>query len=335
MLAVSCAGSEPTAEVATPSTSGGQSCAQDPLSLAQWSAAFRSDAAGSLSGVWGTGPNDVFIVGGGDLGAEIYHYDGADWQLTTIPSLPLLVWVYGFSPMDVYAVGVSGAMIHFDGVSWSVIETGTTDDLWGVFGFAPDDLWIVGGDPFEGGPTLLHYDGLSVLPTLLPAADNPPGAHALFKVWGIDGVLHAVGQKGLIVAYDAGSWRAVDAGPLADQDFVSLWGTASDNIVAVGGRSSARIAGFDGSTWTTAAPADLGGLNAVFMADPESAFIGGVTGFAGRYQPATGAVVHDAVNLSHLDIHAMWGDGAGAHYAVAGTFAAPHQGAAFVRRCEP
>ena len=36
----------------------------DPGATVTWSEAFDTSAAGSLSGVWGTGPDDVFIVGG-------------------------------------------------------------------------------------------------------------------------------------------------------------------------------------------------------------------------------------------------------------------------------
>ena len=52
-----------------------------------WEAAFDTTAAGSLSGVWGSSPNDVFIVGGTDVGGEIYHYDGSSWWSDAISSV--------------------------------------------------------------------------------------------------------------------------------------------------------------------------------------------------------------------------------------------------------
>lgn len=303
-----------------------------PAEEVRWESAFDTATAGSLSGVWGSGPNDVFVVGGTNSGGEIYHYDGSTWSPMEVPDVPLLVWVYGFGPDDVYAVGVAGGMVHYDGSGWSVVDTGTTDDLWGVFGFGPGEVWVVGGDPFDNPPIILSYDGSSFTTYPVAASDNPQDAKSLFKVWGIDGDLYAVGQKGLILRFDGTDWKAMPAGAQADQDFVSLWGTRPDHIVAVGGRGNARIAVFDGSAWTTEAPNALGGLNAVHMAEDDTAVIGGILGFAGSFVPSTGEVVYEADGLTDLDIHAIWGDGQGTHWAVGGTFLDNnHQGVALKR----
>ena len=75
------------------------------------------------------------------------------------PVVPLLVWVFGFGPGDVYAVGVGGGVIHYDGVQWTRLDPGTDEDLWGVWGKAPNDIWIVGGNVGQGEPVILHFDG--------------------------------------------------------------------------------------------------------------------------------------------------------------------------------
>jgi hypothetical protein len=297
----------------------------------QWASGFDTSNAGSLSGVWGSGPNDVFVVGGSAAGAEVYHYDGSDWSPMTTPAMPLLVWVYGFGPNDVYTVGTQGAMAHYDGSNWTTIDTGTTEDLWGIFGFTATDLWIVGGDPFDNDPLILRYDGSTFTPYPVDAAQNPQGAKSLFKVWGIGSELFAVGQKGLILRFDGTNWVNSPAGAEANQDFVSLWGTSESDIVAVGGRNNARIATWNGSSWDTIAPSALGGLNAVHVPEPGMAVIGGIFGFVGRFESATGEVTTEADSLTRVDIHAMWGDGQGKHYAVGGTFLEPHEGALLVR----
>jgi hypothetical protein len=225
-------------------------------------------------------------------------------------------------------------MVHYDGMRWSRIETGRSEDLWGIFGFSPDDLWIVGGDPFDGDPIVLHYDGAIFEAETIAASDNPGGAHALFKVWGASGTLFAVGQKGLILGRSSDSWTTMSAGALADQDFVSLWGTGPDHVVAVGGRQNARIATFDGADWQTRAPDALAGLNGVHLSSEDLAVIGGVRGFLGRFEPSTGEVVREAEGLTELDVHAVWGDGAGRHIAVGGTFAEPHRGVALIRESD-
>lgn len=300
---------------------------------ATWEDAFDTSAAGSLSGVWGSGPDDVFVVGGSDAGAEIHHFDGSAWAEMAPPAgAGLLVWAYGFSPSEVYAVGMGGGAWRYDGASWSSLgDTGTTAPLWGVWGTSGSDLWMVGGEVDGGEPVILHWDGATFTSIALDPAQNSRAAKALFKVWGIDGTVFAVGQGGLVIRWDGGAWVETGAGPDADRDFVSLWGTSASHIVAVGGRANGRVATWDGSAWTTEAPSGLGGLNAVFIDDPDTAMIGGVNGFVGTLDVASGAIERE-VPTNSLDVHAMWGDGEGRTYAVGGTFLdGSHAGTAMVR----
>jgi hypothetical protein len=143
-----------------------------------------------------------------------------------------------------------------------------------------------------------------------------------------------VGGRGQMYTLDGDEWVNSPAGAEADQDFVSLWGTSENEIVAVGGRSNARIAVYDGESWTTRAESGLGGLNAVHMAQPGLAVIGGVEGFVGRYDVGADEIIAEEQDVTELDIHAVWGDGAGKHYAVAGDFLPPFEGAALVRTTE-
>lgn len=295
----------------------------------RWDVAFEDPQAGSLSSVWGTGPQDVFVVGGGADGV-VYHYDGQQWAPMTVPQVPLLVWVYGFSPSDVYAVGVGGGALHYNGTNWERLDTGLTDDLWGVFGLATNDLWVVGGDVNSGAPVLLHYDGQNFTRVDIAPSENRVGATALFKVWGIGARVFAVGQRGLILEQQGSNWVSLSAGALADSDFVSLWGAAPDNIVAVGGRGNARIARFDGTAWSTVAPVGIGGINGVFMNQPDQTLMVGVNGWAGVFTPLSGALTSEDTHTS-FDLHAVWEDGAGHAYAVGGNFLSPFRGVALVR----
>lgn len=296
---------------------------------ATWKEAFDTGEAGSMSGVWGTGPDDVFAVGGGEQGTVV-HYDGQAWSKMDLPAVPLLVWVHGTGPDDVFAVGVGGGAVRYDGSAWTRLDTGTTTDLWGVFAVAPNDVWVVGGDVDEGEPLILHYDGTTFTPVPVPAAENPLSASALFKVWGISDKLFAVGQRGLILEHQGGQWVNVPAGAEANEDFVSLWGTSEDHIVAVGGRANARVATYDGQSWDTIAPFGLGGINGVFMSEPAEALVVGVFGLAGIYDVASGEIVEEDPG-TFFDLHAVWGDGAGRHYAVGGNFLPPYRGIALVR----
>ncbi len=311
----------------------GMDCESDPMPDPEpvWNVAFDASGLGVLSSVWGSGPDDVFIVGGvgGAAGqGEIYHFDGSAWEAMQVPDVNLLIWVFGFGPDDVFAVGVGGGAIHYDGASWQALDSGTTEDLWGVWGTAPDDLWVVGGTVGQGDPVILHYDGQDFMPVQVPQNDR--NATSLFKVWGIGSRAIAVGENGLIIEHIGGQWTQVAAGALADDDFVSLWGTSESNIVAVGGRGSARIAYNDGNEWQTYAPAGRPGLNASFMDDAGFAVIGGSNGYVGHF-PVGDQEPVDEESPSNDDIHAIWGDGQGLYYAVGGRFSDPYHGLALVR----
>jgi hypothetical protein len=67
------------------------------------------------------------------------------------------------------------------------------------------------------------------------------------------------------------------------------------------------------------------------MDQPDTAMIGGVNGFVGTFDVDSGEI-HSEIPTSSLDVHAMWGDGAGRTYAVGGTFLdGSHAGSAMVR----
>ena len=299
---------------------------------AGWEAAFDGSTYGALSGVWGSSPDNIFIVGGYFDEAQIVHFDGESWSDMEAPDLPLLAWVYGWGPDQVMSVGVDGAAAWYDGSTWSILETPTEEDLWGVFGFSPDDVWVVGGDATDAGsaPVVLHWDGSEFTEVVIDPEEMPRNPASLFKVWGIDDTLFALGQNGQIVKWDGSAWRNSPGGSGADQDFVSLWGPSSDNIVSVGGRGNGRVGVWDGVEWETLQPSGIGGLNAVSMLDDEVAVIGGINGLVATFQPATGELLVEEY-FPGGDIHAIWGDGEGNYYAVGGRFVEPLSGMAYVR----
>jgi len=302
-----------------------------------WESAFDTGDAGSLSTVWGTSSSDVFIAGGDDDGGTMFHFDGTSWAQMVLPEdVPLLVWLYGFSSDDVFAVGISGAMVHYDGTEWSMIATNTETDLWGVFGFARDEIWIVGGAIDSGAPLLMKYNASDEnFETVgLSQDQNPNGAYALFKVWGLGAHLFAVGQRGLILEYESGVWANRSAGSLASEDFVSLWGNAESHIVAVGGRANARIATWDGTAWDTIAPSGLGGLHGIYINDDGDVDVGGVNGYMGLFDSDSLQLTDSESGTRHC-IHAIWGDNAGVTYAVGGSFIpGNHVGVALVKKAE-
>lgn len=293
----------------------------------------------ALSGVSGSGPDDVYLVGGREPEAgaprtgSIWHFDGTEWgEDASAPETELLVWAHAFSASDVWVVGEGGAILRGSVGDWEPIASGTTEPLWGVWGASADDVWIVGGDVNGSQPILLRYQngGITEVPLDQTGFERP--AVALLKVWGIDGRTFAVGTGGLIVEWTGDTWVEMPTGALANDDFVSLWGTSANNIVAVGGRATARIATFDGTSWTTIAPSGLAGLNAVTFDSEGTAIIGGENGWVGTFDPTVGEPVAEDFLALTTGVHALWFDGDQTTYGAAARFATPYTGAAIVRQ---
>ena len=58
---------------------------------AAWEDAFEPADQGAMFGVWGSGPDDVYMGGGVVGSGSITRYDGSDWAPVSIPASPLLV----------------------------------------------------------------------------------------------------------------------------------------------------------------------------------------------------------------------------------------------------
>ena len=101
--------------------------------------------------------------------------------------------------------------------------------------------------------------------------------------------------------------------------------------MAVGGRGSARIARYDGTSWQTDILSGVPGLNAVFMVEPGVAVIGGTNGYLGLYNPATQVLV-DELSFTNRCLHGIWTGSDGVSYAVGGRFSPPFAGTALMRR---
>ncbi len=301
----------------------------DTPSEPEWREAFSTTDDGFLSGVWGSGPDDVFIVGGQPQRSVVFHFDGNTWETMSTPETPILIWVFGFGADDVYAVGEQGTALHYDGATWTEMTTGIEDDLWGIWGASPDDLWAVGGEIDTGPPVLLHFDGEMWTQQTVPPLDR--NSTALLKIWGTSSdYIFAVGQTGVILEYNGNDWQQIDAGT-AD-DLVSLWGTGPNEIVAVGGRSNGVIATYNGTQWTSRSAAPLPGLNGMFPLKEGEYLIGGLIGSAAVYNVNTDEYETETTPTART-IHAIWHDGANTTYAVGGRSSeTPYTGLALTRK---
>ena len=240
----------------------------------------------------------------------------------SVPEVPLLNWGQLFANGRGVAVGREGVVLtrQRENGDWRLQQTPTQEDLWGVWGARPDDLWAVGGrGQAEGQAVLLHYDGARWLEVTLPELERPR-VWALYKVWGTaaDDVW-VVGQRGLLLHYDGAEWSEHGAG--TGEDLIALWGTAPDRIVAVGGRSSAVVARYDGKRWSSESLAPLPGLNGVWTGDGQTVFVGGIEGTLADLDFDSLVYVEKYQHTPHV-FHAVHG-GAGQVLGVGGSLDMP------------
>jgi len=177
---------------------------------------------GALGGVWGAGPTDVWAVGGvtnpvsGSF-PTVLHYDGSTWTDAS-PGLPggRLLDAWGSGPADVWAVGELGTVLHWDG-AWSAVEVPTSTRLRSVWGTAPDDVWVVGGGS---------------------CPSNWPFEEALCD--------RGIAGRGVVLHFDGAEWTEFPAP--ASRELLDVWGTAPDDVWAVG--FPGIVLHFDGVVWT-------------------------------------------------------------------------------------
>jgi hypothetical protein len=171
----------------------------------------------------------------------ILHYNGTSWSIAPSPVLTYFSAVWGSSPSDVWAVGVSGVIIHYDGTSWSSVSSGTTADLAGIWGTSASDVWAVGYH------TILHYDGTSWSSAMsVSEAVATVGGTSPSDVWAV--------SSGVFRHYDGSHWTTFSSGLTANEAPVSIWGSSASNIWVVTGTSGApccgRILHYNGTAWS-------------------------------------------------------------------------------------
>lgn len=287
-----------------------------------WQVALdKGDLDRAVLSVWGSGPDDVFAVGG-PLGngqeTLALHYDGETFRDLHPGGTETYWWVAGSSADDVWMVGEKGRISHWDGSAFTDHASGVTATLWGVWAAGKADAWAVGGTP-EGGTAapndiLLHWDGVSWSPVVLP---GPAKGVSLYKIWGVSSDdLYVVGEAGAIWHKKGATWLFESDPPLASGTLFTVSGSSASEIYAVGGVDVLRS---DGSTWTKVAEVMLGnGVNGVACNGPGDVALVGFGGLKQRL--VKGAWVDDFEVPPHADLHATWADGSGTFWAVGGNF---------------
>ena len=202
-----------------------------------------------LYGTWGSGPSDVWTVGGDPAGVgpvpALLHWNGDSWDSVTPPAAAdgkMLYKVWGTASNDVWACGQGGIVLHYDGEAWSQVESGTSSLLLTISG--PEPVVAVGGG---ASAVAVERSGESafVLRTVTGVASGSGSQTGGTPVKTLNGVFVpetgtplAVGLAGSVVQRGASGWTGVAGVPATVKDLHAVWMDEAGNAVMVGGKLS-------------------------------------------------------------------------------------------------
>ncbi|HUS31553.1 MAG TPA: hypothetical protein VMZ53_23770 [Kofleriaceae bacterium] len=203
---------------------------------------------GALTSVWGSGPKDVWFVGGDNEDidtAQIFHYDGARITEHETPAgLNSLSYVWGTGPNDVWSYAIGEQFTHNEGTGWRRPQTGDVAPAffhpWDIYGASPTSIWIV-GDNFDDGITV-RYNGTNLV------AVTPTFPDLLYAVTGSGpNDVWAVGQSGIVVhSTNGSSWTEITPRPFST-DLFAAWSPGPNKLIACG---NGVVIEFDGQDWS-------------------------------------------------------------------------------------
>lgn len=197
-------------------------------------------------GIWGAAPNDVWAVGGPQVGADpaiqqgdvVAHFDGTKWSTVAVDALaarPMsaernLFKVWGANARDVFIVGSGALTLHYDGSRWNKVAnpTDTSNSIFTISGRGANDVFAVSGG-IDGG--LIHWNGSAWSAIELPA-EHPS---AVQGVWTAPGQpVWISGFSGYVACHDdQGRWAVSD--PITQDALHAIWGDGAGAIWSSGG----------------------------------------------------------------------------------------------------
>jgi hypothetical protein len=240
----------------------------------QWAEAVLPAGTPTLFGVWASGAADVWAVG--SMGTVI-HSDGNAWTPVSISGGPAptenLAAVWGASSSEVWIVGNGGVILRGSANSVARETSNTVDNLVSVWGTTASEVWA------------LTAFGAVLRRTNAWAVQSPNlAAHIFYGIWLSSRTdVWVVGQNATL--HNDGSAWATAPNPL--DSAISVWGSASDDIWAVGGPmppSTTYISRFNGVQWMTVPTPSTMPLQAVRGTSATNVWAAGNSGTVLRLQ---------------------------------------------------
>lgn len=280
------------------------------VEAAEWfPVATKHEAQLGLAAIWGTGPNDVWVVG---ARGSVLHWDGSAWAETALGTIQSLNAIGGTGPNDVWVASTPDQVFHLTGYSDGALQ-------WSL---APP---IVNSN-LAKGKLSLSVLGMSSGQVLI----------------GSEGMFSQVSALSRGVISDDGGvvWTGAIPGQVRNWQTIirGLWSRGSNDVWAVGFLGSSTVPGSssfhtfgatDGGAWTwdeldtqSASP-----LNAVWGAGTGEVWSVGDNGTIRYFSSATSEVINGAVwtiidSPTTENLRSLWGSSPADVWAVGdhGTF---------------
>ena len=290
-----------------------------------WETIHTGLDSGLLS-VWGSGPDDVWVVGGdpdqtlannGPAPPLVMHWDGAAWETLDPGVQASLWWVFGFDGGPVYIGGEGSTILRYQDGAFTEMETpGESETVYGIWGCSPDDVWAVGG---EYGGAMGGFAWRLEGDAWVAAAELPADEVENDAIWKVHGRscddVWFVGTRGLALHWDGTAFERVSTGLESESLFTVACN--SSRCVAVGGFGSGIILENDGSGWTNSTPEAASGVIGVCLTEDVGYAVGAYGEIHRSEMDGTWTKDETAIPFGE-SLHACWTDGAGGWWAVGG-----------------
>jgi hypothetical protein len=192
---------------------------------------------GTVYGVWGADPTDVWAVGGDPVygtGAFVWRYTNGRFESVgplPVPATEVVAYfkVWGTSRDDVWIVGTPGILLHYDGTTLARMDPGVPDPLFTVHASpSGSDYAVVGGSDL--GVLLERTSAGSWSQAALPQ-----GTPLLTGVWLTDDGGFTTGAQGTVLSRRRGAWTVEATGLSTEKALHSVWVDPAGGVWAAGG----------------------------------------------------------------------------------------------------
>jgi len=210
-------------------------------------------------GVFGFGPNDVWIVGKRDTSATsnelkrgfTLRYDGQTWTGMWLPAAYAHLAIWGTASNDIWVGGYAGQLVHFNGSSWQEY-------------FLPDSVFV---NHIDGlGITKVYAEGLSLANSILRTTyyewngvswsriesqldtAPPPLIGGVFTF--TNGDMLTARNENVLRRISGGNWQIIFNNPQAHFGVIKAFG--GSNVFAMGDDNNANelVYHYNGQNWS-------------------------------------------------------------------------------------